>query len=91
MVIWQDVVLTLGSAVFVVALVPMVLSSDKPPLTTSLPTGLVLLAFAGTYASLGAVYGAATTAVSGLLWLTLAAQKRYIESAGPFNPTSGGI
>lgn len=73
---------------FVIALVPMVLASEKPPLLTSFPTGIILLAFAATYASLGAVYGAATTAVSGLLWLTLAAQKRYI--AGTINPTSGG-
>lgn len=89
--IWQDAVLTAGSLVFIAALIPMVRAAAKPPLSTSIPTGLVLLAFVPAEWTLGAVYAACTSAISGALWLTLAVQRVRAESAGAFNPTSGGI
>lgn len=88
--IWQDAILTLGSLVFMVALVPMLLGCEKPPLTASIPTGLTLLAFAPAQWTLGAVYAAVTGTILGLMWLTLAAQRLLRESAGAFNPTPGG-
>lgn len=88
--IWQDVILTAGTLVFIVALVPMVLASDKPPLSTSIPTGLTLLAFAPAQWTLGATYAACTGAVTGLLWLTLAAQKRHIAGINKLTPGGNG-
>lgn len=73
--LWQDWVITLGSLVFVFALIPSVLSKDKPALSTSLMTGTVLVIFALTYLTLSLWTGAATTFLTGVLWFTLAIQK----------------
>ncbi len=81
--IWQDAVLTSGSLVFISALVPMLLHRAKPPLLTSIPTGVVLLAFAATYLSLGFPVAAATSAVAALIWLALAAQRIYNRTEVP--------
>lgn len=86
--IWQDAVLTAGSLVFLAALLPMLRSAEKPPLTTSGTTGIVLLVFAYTYATLGALFGAATTASAAAVWLALAWQR--IQKAGTFNRSPGG-
>ena len=76
---WQDIVLTLGSIIFLVALVPSIRSKDKPALMTSLMTGLVLFVFATTYITLDLWFSAATTALTGMLWLVLAVQKARAE------------
>lgn len=72
---WQDIVLTLGSIVFLLALVPSIKSKDKPAVATSIMTGLVLFVFAATYTTLHLWFSAATTALTGVLWLVLAVQK----------------
>lgn len=73
--IWQDAVLTLGSILLLVALVPSLLGKDKPASATSLVTGAVLLSFAATYWTLGLSFSGVVTAASGVCWLALAAQK----------------
>lgn len=73
--IWQDAVLSAGSFVFVVALVPSVISKDKPAFSTSILTGGVLLVFAGVYASLGLWLSMVVTTFTAGLWLVLAGQK----------------
>lgn len=72
---WQDLVLTAGSIAFLIALLPSVLSDDKPARATSLLTGAVLLVFAGVYASLELWFTTVVTTATGLLWLTLFVQK----------------
>lgn len=72
---WQDIVIAIGSLVFAAALIPSVVSKDKPALWTSLMTGTVLIVFTATYASLDLWYATATTALTAVLWLVLAAQK----------------
>jgi len=75
-VIWQDVVFAAGSLVFVAALVPMVRAKNPPPLSSSLSTGTVLVAFVACYATLGSFWLAtATTALTAGLWLELARQR----------------
>ncbi len=76
---WQDIVLTLGSIVFIIALLPSVLSKNKPAVSTSLSTGIVLAIFAGVYVSLALWFTATTTGVTSAVWLVLAFQK-YRES-----------
>jgi hypothetical protein len=73
--IWQDAVFSVGSIVFAIALVPATLHKDKPPLTTSIPTALVLGIFGLTYTTLNLWYSAATTAMTCLLWTILLVQK----------------
>lgn len=71
---WQDLVFTVGAIVFFASLLPTALGSAKPPVLTSLPTGVLLLLFSVTYASLGLTVSAVVTVPSGLLWLLIAAQ-----------------
>lgn len=73
--VWQDVVLTAGQFVFIVALAPSVLSKDKPALATSLLTGSVLAVFVICFASLSLWLAAITTSFSSLTWFILAYQK----------------
>lgn len=73
--VWQDVVLTAGSIIFIIALVPSVLSKDKPALTTSLMTGSVLAVFAIVYATLSLWLATVTVASTSLTWFILAYQK----------------
>lgn len=72
---WQDIVLSIGSVVFLAALIPSVVGKDKPAFTTSLLTGCVLVVFTITYASLSLKYTTLATGLSALLWLILADQK----------------
>lgn len=72
---WQDIVIAIGSLIFAAALMPSVLSKDKPALWTSVTTGFVLAVFTVTYASLSLWYATFTTSLAALLWIVLAIQK----------------
>ena len=72
---WQDIVIAIGSLIFAAALVPSVLSKDKPALWTSITTGFVLAVFTATYASLSLWYATFTTSLAALLWIVLAIQQ----------------
>lgn len=73
--IWQDYIFVVGQVVFIVALLPSIFSEHKPELLTSVMTGLVLLVYAGTFYSMGLVYGAISTAITAACWLILAYQR----------------
>ncbi len=68
---WQDAILTLGTLVFLVALIPTLLGDAKPSPLTSLLTGTVLLVFAATYLTLGLYFASITTAATGTVWLVI--------------------
>jgi len=72
---WQDIVLAIGSLILAVALVPSVLSTDKPAVWTSVTTGTVLVVFAITYGSLSLWYAVLTTSLAAILWIVLMVQK----------------
>jgi hypothetical protein len=72
---WQDILLTIGSILLLVALLPSVRAKDKPIVTTSLLTGTVLFVFAIIYASLDLWFSAAITVLTSTTWLVLAYQK----------------
>jgi len=71
---WQDVVLMLGGFGFVVALLPAVRSSKKPPISTSLSTGLILTSFCVVYGSLGLWLAFIATGMTATMWFILAIQ-----------------
>ena len=73
--VWQDWVLATGAIAFIVALVPSVLSKDKPALTTSLLTGTVLAIYAIVYVTLSLWLTTITVAITSLTWFILAYQK----------------
>lgn len=72
---WQDAVLTVGSVIFILALLPSILGEDKPAAWTSLTTAAVLYVFAAVDLTLGLKFTAFTTAVTATLWVTLLIQK----------------
>ena len=72
---WQDIILSVGSWIFAVALIPSVVSKDKPALSSSLMTGSVLGVYAVTYVSLSLWVAAASTVLVAGMWFTLAVQK----------------
>ena len=71
---WQDVILTAGSIVFLLALIPTIVGPSKPAASTSAITGSVLLLFALTYLTLGLYLSAVTTSLTGAAWLLVLAQ-----------------
>jgi hypothetical protein len=73
---WQDIIFTLGSIVFAVALLPSIRGKDKPHPATSLMTGGVLFIFALTYLSLELWFSASATMVTSTMWITLLIQEK---------------
>lgn len=73
---WQDVVLGIGQFLFTLALLPALRSRAKPPRSTCVLTGGLLVLFAITYASLALWLGALACALCASAWLALAAQRR---------------
>ena len=76
---WQDIVLLIGNLVFFLALVPSIVSLDKPSKWTSLPTAFVLSVFGVTYYSLGLNFAAFMVSVSAIAWWILFFQKWLAE------------
>lgn len=63
-----------GSVVFILALLPTLLGSAKPPVTTSVLTGSVLAVFAVVYSTLGFWFSVVTGAILSLCWFVVAIQ-----------------
>jgi hypothetical protein len=72
---WQDAVLTGGSLVFLLALLPSVLGDDKPAAWTSLTTAAMLYLFAAVDTTLNLTFTALTTVVTASLWGVLLIQR----------------
>jgi uncharacterized membrane protein YdjX (TVP38/TMEM64 family) len=85
---WQDVVLSAGNIFFCITLVPMLRHPEPPPLLTSVPTALALLAGGAVFASLHLWITALTQIIAGLQWLAMAFKKspRAAGSAGGSQP-----
>ena len=71
-----DAVFTVGSLLFIAALLPAVWSESKPPRATCALTAGVLAAFAVTYLTLGLTFSAVTTGMTCCLWTVLLLQRR---------------
>lgn len=74
---WQDYVLTATALFFCVTLVPMLFAEEKPPLLSSIPTGITLLIIAFVYGTLQLWIAAAGSSIVGLQWLALAWQRFF--------------
>ena len=72
---WQDWIFSAGQIVFFLALLPSVLSQDKPHLYSSLLTGIILSIFTITFWTLELTWSSVTSGVVAATWLTLAYQK----------------
>ena len=76
---WQDWVITIGQIIFIIALIPTVRGDDKPPVSTSVVTGIVLLTFSIAQYSLGLTTSTFTSIILGLSWLYVGYQKFQLD------------
>lgn len=73
---WQEYVVLAGSIVITLTLIPTVLDEDAHvPLSTSVPSVVVLLAQTWAFTSMGLLYTAAGTGLGLTLWSLIALQK----------------
>lgn len=78
--IWQDVVLTIGVFISACSLLPSIFSKNKPSIWTSLMNVIVLYVFVYVNATLN-LYGTAIGVfVVGCLWIILFLQKYNTQS-----------
>lgn len=68
---WQDVMRSAGNIFFCFTLIPLLRQPERPPLLTSIPTGLALLAGGFVFATLHLWLTALTQTISGLQRLGL--------------------
>jgi hypothetical protein len=61
----------LGGFIFAVALLPALTSKDKPPILTSLTTGVVLLIYSIAYSTLELWLACTATAITSIVWFIL--------------------
>ncbi len=72
---WQDYVLTAGAWIFIIALIPAIRGKEKPPVSTSIITGSILVVYALVYATLGLWISVVSTSALSISWFALAVQK----------------
>lgn len=72
---WQDYVFLIGGIIADIALVPMIFHKNKPPLTTSIPTAVIIIAYCFSYATLNLYFATFIAATTGVIWTILAIQK----------------
>lgn len=78
---WQDYVITVVQAVFVVSLLPTIRDkSQKPALPTALITGMGMVALTVVYGSKGWWYGGAVAAIVATQWFVLGWQRYRIDA-----------
>lgn len=78
---WQDIVISIGQLIFVLALIPSIVGNDKPAVSTSLINGLILAIFTFTFASLGLWFSTISSAMISLAWIFLAKQKHTLNKS----------
>jgi len=75
---WQDIIFSIGSWIFTIALIPSILGKDKPAISSSLITGLVLTVYVIAYGSLNFWLSSVSVGSAALAWFILAYQKYRI-------------
>lgn len=78
---WQDLVFGAGNLIFLAALLPSLMSENKPAFTTSLLTGSVLALYSFTYVTLDLWISVAASSALSAGWLVLAWQKHRSDKA----------
>ncbi|MEO6761742.1 MAG: hypothetical protein ABI220_05245 [Candidatus Saccharimonadales bacterium] len=74
---WQEIVLAVGQVVFILALLPSILTKDKPEIWTSILTGTVALSISITYSTLSLKAAAISAFFNFVAWGILAFQKLH--------------
>lgn len=72
---WQDTVLMIGNLFFFIALIPSIMSVNKPSKWTSLTTAIILSIFCIIYFTLSLTHATIGSAVTAVAWWILYFQK----------------
>ena len=73
--IWQDILITAGTFVLSVAMIPTLRGSQKPPIASSIPTALVLASFSIAFVTMGLTASCIGAAIQSIVWSTLFIQR----------------
>jgi len=73
--VWQDYLFLAGGIVFIAALLPSLLSKDKPNWLTSITTSFFLFCYVVAYFTLSLKFAAITTSITATIWLVMFVQK----------------
>jgi len=77
--IWQDIVISVGQWIFIIALMPSIFSQNKPDVKTSLITAIVLTVFGFTFLTLNLIIGGLSGLGTAFCWWILFVQKKGAE------------
>ena len=72
---WQDILFMVGNFILGAALIPTILAKEKPTRLTSALTGVILLLYCMTFATLGLYLAAIAVGVNATMWIVLLIQK----------------
>ena len=72
---WQDMVIAIGSWIFIVALLPSIFSQNKPDVKTSIMTAVVLTVYGFVFFTLGLIFSAISGMGTAVCWWILFIQK----------------
>jgi len=72
---WQDIVFGTGQWLFAIALIPSILSNNKPSIMTSALNSMVLASFVIAYITMGFYVSAFSATIVAIEWLILLIQK----------------
>jgi hypothetical protein len=76
---WQDTVIGMCQLAFVPAMAPTILGPDKPALSTSVGSAVIVTIIATTMATLRLWFATTTAALLVVIWTILALQKLSID------------
>lgn len=76
---WQDYVISICIAVFIIALIPSIRGTNKPELSSCLTTAAVQFVLTATYITLDLWYSVATGILLLACWTTLGIQQLRIR------------
>jgi len=76
---WQDLIFSIGSIIFIIALIPTIIYGLKPPKLTSLPTALVLTLYSFTLYSLDLYWSAGLNLLTAILWYIIFIQSWRLD------------
>jgi len=72
---WQDLVFSIGSIVFTIALIPAIIEKRYPPTSTCVTTSMMLLVYATTDATLGLWFSTIASIISAGIWMMMAVKQ----------------
>lgn len=65
---WQDLVFSIGSVIFTIALIPAIVKRRYPPMSTCLLTSSMLIVYAITDATLNLWFSTIASIISAIIW-----------------------